>query len=1203
MKQTLNMLLALLLVTFGCSIANAQIIYSNNFLIGSSVNITDLPPTVANSYAGGTNTAVWWDTLGTGDTADLQDNGIDTTTASTSWVLPFSPTNGYVYLLTATVSFTNNPNNWVGAGFAQVYTQTEPVGNGRYSDAVAGIDWEIITEGTGNVQAFGGAKAANPVFSGNNFFPPGPGTNTMSLLLDTEGSNWVMAAYVNGNQAGTNFTYAAHPLIASAGITQTAVTAPTTVQWQNFTLVTTYAPYISQQPTPASIIVGGGSRYTNIVKVLADTNVIAGPLSYQWYANGFPLTNGVNNVSGANTNLLVINPISSLNMFTNYYVIVTNLYGSATSSFASVTVLTNPIPTTVGGPINLFAGSGGNVGSSPQFSMVAVGAPPISYYWLTNGVAVGGATNASLAFTNCTASSPATYTCTVSNSFSATNITWTATYLATPTAAYPQAVLGDMPLNFWRLNELDNGSGDDGSNCSDYASGDNGVYTNVLLQQTGYNSAEMSEPSMYVTAAGAQPQPQCVKLVKNSDLAVTFTNGTSATFAVEAWANCLSGNGGTGGAPVVSQGLFQSSTFFLGVDTNSTKRYQFYVRSAAGTLYSADDTNAADSAPDLNWHHLVGVCDQVHGVIQLYIDGILAAQTAIPSGAGLFESGMPVAIGAGERVGAADYNVPFTGNISDVAIYSHALSIGSVVAHYSAVYSTIPLTFATPVPGTNFSYLANQTLTIPMTVAGSSPIGYYWTNLTTATLISSGGTNSSGSLNVSLSIPNASSSLSGDQIELVVTNPVSSTNVTFVLFNPAPPVALDYSSSILYSNYFNGGNWSIGNMPLTVDNLLVGGTNTVWADILGTNDPGILQANGVDATAAPDSWVVPFTPHPGYVYTITASLTWYGNPSSWVGLGFAHNYVNTNAASGHGRFSDDVASGYDWIILSEATTNIQYFAGSGGNGGIANKNNFYSPNTGTHTVQVLLDTTTNNWKASAYVDSVLAGTTNYASTNLPAIGAVGITQTTLTSASTNVQWNYWALTQVAPAGGAAPYPMSSLPASVTLLAGSALSFNENVFGQPNFGYSWINTNTAAVLGSGTSSTLAPLTANLSVASVPISWNGNVVALVMTNSYGTNISYVTVVVTNAVIIPTNKPAITGFNIAGANVSIAATNGQTGGTYYLLGTTNLTTPVGQWLPVATNVITTNGSATFGFTFTGTNVFNTSKPQQFYILSNTN
>jgi hypothetical protein len=68
-------------------------------------------------------------------------------------------------------------------------------------------------------------------------------------------------------------------------------------------------------------------------------------------------------------------------------------------------------------------------------------------------------------------------------------------------------------------------------------------------------------------------------------------------------------------------------------------------------------------------------------------------------------------------------------------------------------------------------------------------------------------------------------------------------------------------------------------------------------------------------------------------------------------------------------------------------------------------------------------------------------------------------------------------------------------------------------------------------------------------------------------------------------------------------ISATNGQSGGTYYLLGSTNLTTPLSQWLPLATNVILTNGSVASGFTFTGTNVVHVVNPQQFYILSNTN
>jgi hypothetical protein len=69
-------------------------------------------------------------------------------------------------------------------------------------------------------------------------------------------------------------------------------------------------------------------------------------------------------------------------------------------------------------------------------------------------------------------------------------------------------------------------------------------------------------------------------------------------------------------------------------------------------------------------------------------------------------------------------------------------------------------------------------------------------------------------------------------------------------------------------------------MPLTAANALVGGTNTTWVQALGTNDTGTLQANGVGASPLGDSWVLPFTPRAGYVYTVNASLTFSGNPNN-----------------------------------------------------------------------------------------------------------------------------------------------------------------------------------------------------------------------------------------------------------------------------------------------------------------------------------
>ena len=87
-----------------------------------------------------------------------------------------------------------------------------------------------------------------------------------------------------------------------------------------------------------------------------------------------------------------------------------------------------------------------------------------------------------------------------------------------------------------------------------------------------------------------------------------------------------------------------------------------------------------------------------------------------------------------------------------------------------------------------------------------------------------------------------------------------------------------------------------------------------------------------------------------------------------------------------------------------------------------------------------------------------------------------------------------------------------------------------------------------------------------------------------------------------LVPTNSARITGFSLVSGNAVINATNGQSGGTYYLLGSTNVDKPLSQWTTVATNIVNTNG-ARGAFTFTGTNVASPGAGQQFYILSNTN
>jgi hypothetical protein len=75
----------------------------------------------------------------------------------------------------------------------------------------------------------------------------------------------------------------------------------------------------------------------------------------------------------------------------------------------------------------------------------------------------------------------------------------------------------------------------------------------------------------------------------------------------------------------------------------------------------------------------------------------------------------------------------------------------------------------------------------------------------------------------------------------------------------------------------------------------------------------------------------------------------------------------------------------------------------------------------------------------------------------------------------------------------------------------------------------------------------------------------------------------------------QPGITGLSVAGANLVLDATNGQSGNTYIVLTSTNLAVPLSQWTPAATNLLSEGGS----FSITVTNTVSEGHPQRFYIL----
>jgi hypothetical protein len=613
-------------------------------------------------------------------------------------------------------------------------------------------------------------------------------------------------------------------------------------------------PSITTQPVSASV--GAGTTFTNVVTVTGNP-----PLYYQWYTNGIAF--------GGQTNAsLILNPVQAGYASSNYYLVVTNIAGSVTSSVVSLTVYTTPVIDTQL-PITYSNLLGTNfltlyAGANPALSISAVGAPPLYFQWFTNGVSMADATNASVTLPDVNIGVINSY-CIVTNYLgSATSMVWSASVIADPTnssnglAPYPQTVLALNPIGYWRLNETDDGAfdGNPGALCLDYAGGNNGIYINVYLANNGayadpgYNP--VTDPSDTAALFGYYSP-------NNSDVSQIGTNidfstpaGNNGEFSVECWVNFAQ----TNVCGMVTKGYGNGGEEFS-LDNDVPGVPKFFVRNAAGTGFGV--TPAFIEAKN-TWYHMVGVCDEANSNIVLYINGQPAAISNFPAiyNAGIFNDlSANMTIGARSASLGSGNNNQTMGSINDVAVFNYALSPGQVADQYDAGGGAIA-PYLIPLPSANITNAATTTLTIPVTAVGTPPIGYQWTNLNTGATLASGVTNGS-SLDATLVYSNVPASWNGDQLELIVTNNYGTTNVfvtlsitNMVTVNPNP-------TNIVFSA-------TGGQLTLTWP-----ADHTGWrlqAQTNGTSAPGITATNWYDisGSAATDQFVVPIGPTNGSVF-------------------------------------------------------------------------------------------------------------------------------------------------------------------------------------------------------------------------------------------------------------------------------------------------------------------------------------------------
>ncbi|HEV2436752.1 MAG TPA: LamG-like jellyroll fold domain-containing protein, partial [Verrucomicrobiae bacterium] len=389
-------------------------------------------------------------------------------------------------------------------------------------------------------------------------------------------------------------------------------------------------PYIWLQPSSQTN--NAGANVTIAAGVRGSS-----PLSFQWYQNGSA-------VSGQTNMNLSFTPAGTGNAG-SWYLVARNSSGSVTSAVVNLVLYGPPaISQQTPTQIRIFAGA------NPVLRITANGAQPLTYYWTSNGVPVVGANSSNLVVNDVQAS--ATFGCTVSNFVGTAPISpISMTVLAAPTAPYPQQVLANGPIAYWRLDESS------GTTAYDYASGNNATYTNVTLGIPGYNSQATikSDPTETAAEFGDFPPNDYAGNVP-SYFNFGTPNGGNAEFTVEAWFNEYLYNNISGNA-IVAVGYGNGGEEFV-LDTGATTagNLRFFVRNAAGTVSAANSTYAP--ANDGLWHHVVGVCDEANGAISLYMDGTLVGSGTITPGSGLLAATAPLSIGARQSVnnGGTNYD-------------------------------------------------------------------------------------------------------------------------------------------------------------------------------------------------------------------------------------------------------------------------------------------------------------------------------------------------------------------------------------------------------------------------------------------------------------------------------------------------------------------------------------------------------------------
>jgi hypothetical protein len=323
---------------------------------------------------------------------------------------------------------------------------------------------------------------------------------------------------------------------------------------------------------------------------------------------------------------------------------------------------------------------------------------PFSYQWFLDGAPVASATNSYLIITNVQTSDAGSYTIAISNPVG--SVTSAPPAVLTVNNMPAANITGNL-AGWYKFDETSGYSFADssGNNYNGQLSGFNndpaewvpGVLNNALQFNADASGADVA----------ALPG---VNQGDNGD----FDFSGNPAFTLACWVKSI-GAVPPSSAAIIAKGYGNGGEQF-GLDEYN-QSYRMFLRDQNGNAYSVQYTVPVDGL----WQHVAAVFDGTNSLINLYVNGQVAAfdvnvYNGLPVGptlppASLLPSQHEVSIGNRQSSSTSGYNLPWTGVIDDVHIYNRALTYADIQALIAS--GSGPLTAGT----VSFSALGSQLLT------------------------------------------------------------------------------------------------------------------------------------------------------------------------------------------------------------------------------------------------------------------------------------------------------------------------------------------------------------------------------------------------------------------------------------------------------------------------------------------------------------